>query len=904
MKTNNVTSPPRERVSVAISGIDRSTPDILVQDGKCETLHNMRYSAEAWRPVHPYKTKSLLTNLFKNFNIVYKHPAAPENIYIIELKKNNSYYYYTYDTTRLYTSESELQLLVDKQTEPLKISHFGNVLMFASTNNTYYFIHNNGVYSRYEQPKAPILTISNEDSQHRVLPDYIRLSSAIPSFTDKSGKNYNGLSKDAWYSGNDIGEILKIIKAFNTISSASPTFHCLWLVSDATNRNSMIPHQPVSTFGDPTPSFHGEFALFATYRTASGAIVSQSPIHICCSDDSLVGKRVEMSPFFTTYPMGLLNGVQTIPPDRDANRTFVGIYVDIDCDYGNVTVADIREYSPISYANTHVDVSLTRPNTHIIASVAIYATRLYPIFDASYVQQDFGEVEPRLIWADNKLPEQPFYCLWEQMINVDDEGDYEDRYSLDIDALMLERNINNSLYTPTITSQLVPNVSLDYNNALHIADTTEILSSSSLLDAPMVPSESGVATQAAIAVKRNDKTYHVVGDSYLATTNRFADPFSRIISYHDAYATAYHIMQGKGRYEYPLRSAMGNGLAYYVAKPTNEYKYGTISLGGSQNILFPSGNNSIERENIIFVSSDNDCLTFSYDRVYRVGSANNRILALQSAAIEMPEMKVGEMPLYAFTEEGIFALIAGSETLYARVSPINYDRIINPNTLAINGAIVYITEKGVHLLSNQGTQVISTPINDKTNIPPLDFLRTCKLIRSKEYNEIILHNEGNTEGIAYVFNLDAGYWSTRDLKGVKLNTDEIYDNNVIYDLANEDESKALACSIETRPIKLGNVEFKRLETIIPRMAPNDNGLTLSAEIEGSVDGSSYIPLRSIDHLFIESNKVNPITIRRTPFSAKYFKMSYNLEPTGNDKFNPTFSHIDIEWYSKLRHRMR
>ena len=261
------------------------------------------------------------------------------------------------------------------------------------------------------------------------------------------------------------------------------------------------------------------------------------------------------------------------------------------------------------------------------------------------------------------------------------------------------------------------------------------------------------------------------------------------------------------------------------------------------------------------------------------------------------------MPLYAFTEEGIYALIAGSDTLYARISPVNYDKIINPNTLAINGAIVYITEKGVHMLTSQGTQVISTPIHDKANRPPLDFLRTCTMIYPKEHTEIILHNEDDDRGVAYVYNINTGYWSTRDLKGRKLNTDELYNNNTLYDLANEDESKALACSIETRPIKLGDVEFKRIESIVPRIATNSDVTMLQMSLSGSTDGTEYMPMRSVDIEF-DANRVNPLLLRRTPFSARYFKFSFHFKPESNQTFNPSISHIDIEWYKKLRHRMR
>jgi hypothetical protein len=103
-------------------------------------------------------------------------------------------------------------------------------------------------------------------------------------------------------------------------------------------------------------------------------------------------------------------------------------------------------------------------------------------------------------------------------------------------------------------------------------------------------------------------------------------------------------------------------------------------------------------------------------------------------------------------------------------------------------------------------------------------------------------------------------------------------------------------------MKLGNVEFKRLETIIPRLATGEYDIEFKISVDGSVDGSTYMPMRSANIDF-EANRINPITIRRTPFSAKYIKMAFNLSPV-DENYSPSFSHIDIEWYRKLPHRMR
>jgi hypothetical protein len=88
------------------------------------------------------------------------------------------------------------------------------------------------------------------------------------------------------------------------------------------------------------------------------------------------------------------------------------------------------------------------------------------------------------------------------------------------------------------------------------------------------------------------------------------------------------------------------------------------------------------------------------------------------------------------------------------------------------------------------------------------------------------------------------------------------------------------------------------------MATNDKMVVFAMDVDGSVDGYSYSELRKVIDEELESHRVNPITLRRTPFSAKYFKCHMLMEPELGESFNPSITHIDFEWYRKLRHRMR
>ena len=85
----------RKRIAVPILGNDTSTPDHSVADGMCKTLNNLRYTGQAWRNVQEFVSKHMPQ--IDGYDILYKHPASPENMYIgvtkgVIVEKKTSYY--------------------------------------------------------------------------------------------------------------------------------------------------------------------------------------------------------------------------------------------------------------------------------------------------------------------------------------------------------------------------------------------------------------------------------------------------------------------------------------------------------------------------------------------------------------------------------------------------------------------------------------------------------------------------------------------------------------------------------------------------------------------------------------------------------------------------------------------
>lgn len=898
MKTNDLTHTPRERTSVFITGVDTSTPDDLVKDGMCEELHNMRYEGSAWRPTHPYNAIKEGISLPLTATIVYHHPAVGEGKYITEFQRvgvdGSTYNYALFDIN---TGESTSIITL---TEQAKVSHFGNVLIFIGNTITYSLFKDGKYLPIKLNLDLPYINIAYADKKAYTTPHiYWKVDKQITLGTDypiPANVYHSAFSQGGYNIFNDVVDYVK--KHSSGVSLQLTVASMLHNFDGAYN-------PPLSIDG----RWCGNVCFIVAYRMADGSIIQTSPLNLISRDTpynisnifkgKLYGKDAYSSATFETKDT-FVWAETTLPlSTSDTSST-------------DISLEDSR-LAHFTYYTPEISISIPQSvlNAEVVESIAIYATHINNAFDIDSFEtiQDSSSI----IDAYNKksIVDQPLYLVKDiPLSQVKEKGG---SISLNLTSIDLNRAINNEVYVPNILDSIKGETLLDFNNRLHVADTTTTIGDTPHFQKPFSVDPTKPDVKVSIASGIEVKTPNGLvrfAFPYNLCHEAFAFSYSRILSFPDTSITAFlsHVSSDSHVARYEATKSFANNFAFYTAPPTKEFQFPPLSAKRSGVIDISSlisSSTSFREPNRLQVSSTNNSFAYSFDNVYRIGSITNRILALQSAAIEMSDAKFGEMPLYAFTTEGIFALQAGAQTLYSNVIPINYDKIINPNTLAINGAIAYITEKGVHLLTNQGTQVISTPIHNKDNTPPLDFLRVCKMIYPKEHNEIVLLNEKSITGVAYVYNLDAGYWSTRDLKGIKLNTDELYYDNTLYDLANEDESKALSVEIITRPIKLGDVEFKRLETIIPRMATTTEDVLMDMYVDGSVDGKYYRPLRKLQAFNIDPDSVNPVVLRRTPFSAKYFTCKMQLDVAPDETtFNASITHIDFEWYRKLRHRMR
>lgn len=873
MKTkDNIPRVERERKSVFIKGLDTSTTDDLVEDGACDILEGVRYEDNAWRPVLPPSIKcTLRDDIRDDYEIRYHHPAAGDKVYVANYN----------DEPESYVS---LDLSGDEPTSsPIgrfgydaKISHFGHVLIFTNDKGVHYMLLDNGEYKPF------------------VFPDYIKTKLLSAEYEDATPSEVRLLKAyDEVYYVYDYDEIPE---------EDLPIRSCIFPIYDKTNG--------VPILKNTESTWCGEIMLFTSFTTTDGIQLSPSPLHLLYS----YGKYTPSSNVKRYLHRGLsLRGEFDRAADKNisAYHDIVAIRYDIINNVSSeamktpLTDPQLRLWLPTIRLSIP---SLASINRDIIKSVSVWVTRVNPLFDSSAINDSTSFVDS---YADNKLAEQPFYLYKEyNLIDIENNDNVLD---IQLTYTSLEDAIHNPVYTPNNNIHSFQAAqSLDYNQRLHQGDLVYELADGY----PFVNDYTATPTKMVahnVEVKIDNQIYNVFrnvgteseGDAHLEGT-----PFQHVLSYPDYRAIR---MGADGYGSFPLTPSAGNNVAYYMPPKSELSKYPPIAFYSSaENEINRRDNRVVIERNKLRVSDANNCFSFPFSQTYAFGSTSNRILAIQSAAIEMKEMKVGEMPLYVFTEEGIFALVAGSNTLYSSVAAINYDKVINSNTLAINDNIVYITDKGVHLLSSEGISIISSPIDNISSAFDTSFFGNCQIISPHNHREIIFFNPSKNPQ-AYVYNLEAGLWSTRWMKdyydvkfinkGEMLYNDKRAEVTTIRDVhADSHTEGAYRIWLRTRPMKLGNVEYKRLETIIPRIdvtprsAVADSGISLF--LEGSVSGEEWKSLRDVN---IGSYTHIPLVIRRTPYSAKYFRIEMHAN-TPDVTLNIT--HIDFEWYSRFLRRMR
>lgn len=256
--------------------------------------------------------------------------------------------------------------------------------------------------------------------------------------------------------------------------------------------------------------------------------------------------------------------------------------------------------------------------------------------------------------------------------------------------------------------------------------------------------------------------------------------------------------------------------------------------------------NYIPQPNKVFTSEVNNPFYFPLQGVNTVGTG--KILGICSAAKALSQGQFGQFPLYAFTDEGVWAMEVSSTGLYSARQPITRDVCVNPDGITqIDSSVLFPTDRGIMLISGSNTQCISDTIktefpfdllslphmqglHDRLNhdpaidkclpmLPFSEFLKTCRMIYDYVHQRIIVYNPAVT--YAYVYSLKSHLWgmiysNIADNVNSYPNALAIDTKGNLVDFTLNDEAE-VASMLVTRPLKLDAVNIhKTIDNIIQR----------------------------------------------------------------------------------------
>lgn len=915
----------RKRIGVPISGLDTSTPDHSVVDGKCETLHNLRYTGEAWRNVkgfnrfnyHFIDEAEPFSSSIK-WNILYKH-LEYFIIYVIDSdaqdQHSTRHAMYAVSTN---TSSVIPILIAEKdygETEEgddlnihiSNIFHFGNILHFQwdDDNEPQWYLHTKDSYALYQIDDI-YFTISESAITNPPLREEIDTATGL--MVDRQLYDY-------------------VVRAI-----------------DLSNYQSLL-----RTF-DNDEAWRGSICYFLAARAEDGSILAQSPLRILSSSGG----------FIHTAKISngdIINGRQSaagLGTYNKGGRLYGGINVDNGFESNFDNMSALSQEQSLN-GGTSPSTMYIKPTVSFtiydgvgnfssnIFDIAIYCTRIHPLFTTSSMAKALpgkeststlnNYVSAKTAYAPEDLPNEPFFLAAKKTIaelTTKQGNKREGKFLLDRSIL---ENIESKgiLYEPQLSEHDISSTHRkEINNSLHLfGDISTQFRKAYNREGEMAKFQIPPTYDQTIEEWENVPELKYAQVLIKAQDTLFQSPLvemnltkgknqpllfqcGSILSYPDYRAFELRFAEDTSSNDdyklaqYQLKSAPGINYAYYIPPyggthtapgadlkypiiwPYEKADYETYNTNEHPTVFTSKGK--------LWASKNNNPVALPFERLYTIGSADNEILAINSAAIEMSDSKFGEFPLYVFTKEGIFAMQSGQETLYSAIIPINYDVIINPNTLAVNGAVLYFTDKGLHALTNQGAKLLSAPVHTAENRIP-EWMYTTQMVYLPEWNEVLCTDLPNMK--AYVYSLDSNVWSTRDIpEGYILNNDELVaTDDMIYNLRNEAEEGVVPMpfTLATRPIKLGSMELKRAETMIVRFEC-DTEQTLDVKVEGSIDTQNWGELRKIKG--VQTNK--DILIRRTPCSVKYLR--FTIE--GNVTDDIRILAFELEYYERMRHRMR
>lgn len=306
-------------------------------------------------------------------------------------------------------------------------------------------------------------------------------------------------------------------------------------------------------------------------------------------------------------------------------------------------------------------------------------------------------------------------------------------------------------------------------------------------------------------------------------------------------------------------------FAYYIGSGVGKtfYPYGAFDNAEADKSLpdYPAWSETIRPcKSMIYYSPTAN--PFVLTSSTQIGQGN--ILNISTSAKALSQGQFGQFPLYAFTDEGVWALSVDTTGEYLAKQIFTRDVVLDLNLVTdsitqIDSAVLFATDRGIMLLSGSETQcltdsldnlsdlaVTSLPQGDKilslagfdaastTIIPFKDYIKGCCMVYDYVHQRIIVCNQAYR--YAYVFSLKSKLWGMMQSNVARTVNSypsalALDNDGQLIDFSASDFVQAAGLLV-SRPIKLDAPDvLKTIDTVIQR------GVFVKGHVQQILQGS-------------------------------------------------------------------
>ena len=608
-----------------------------MQDGCCETLHNLRYDAGGWRNVETFRQVAEITD-FGGFTLLYKHPATADDLYIAS-DESGTIHEVRVSGGRLLST----QILMRGVSELRQTFSFGNVLVFITDGRELYYVLYGSEYVAFNMPEPPDISESKENRSRFKTDFYAAIHHSLGSTT------YD------YIAGDDLARVDSI---------APDGGYFFTRITDKKNKTLLLP----AVDGE---YWLGAIAVMVAYRMVDGSTVANSELEIFASDggESEDGEYVDY----------VADGMPSKVPESIRYGVFIGTK------YKHTTCTNNFYILPEIVINIPEGI-----DTRIIESVAIYSTRIIPIYDfeqtwnGKWSLSDRGSGDDnsytwtadfrKLFTKDVDLLQEPLYRIKEIKIRDFVENCHKEKLTY----TLLKNAESQPVFEPTQSLHTqVAGCYYEYNGRLHKGNIrTRLFAGYSRFC--LGETEEGMTTKLICRLDIDNTRKQVCRsvEAFRPTKIR------RVASYPDYRAVQFAVTVddpgsygGKCLLNVKLDACEGNNYAYAIGTPSGNAKYPCLRMSRSSVEYEQTDDDDTYIEtNRVQASATNNMFSLPFANSYRFGVSEERIIAIATVVDELSATRFGAFPLYVFTDRGVWSLESGTgEVLYSNILPVNHD---------------------------------------------------------------------------------------------------------------------------------------------------------------------------------------------------------------------------------------